>query len=219
MSSNKVEKVVYFVRHGQSEDNILPVFQSTDPKLSDEGRRQAACLAGRASALDFNVLLTSPYPRAKETAELIGQAVGKVPEESALFVERVKPTELNGRQYSDEEALSLYRSWHESFHVSGLRVKDGENFADLVSRIDAGLELLQNRPEQAILVVTHGYFLRSLIARVVLGSELTPESFKQFQNVLVVENTGLTILRYEAAFDESPTWRLWIYNDHTHLGE
>ena len=40
-------KVVYFVRHGQSEDNVAPVFQSPDSPLSAVGRNQAARIAAR----------------------------------------------------------------------------------------------------------------------------------------------------------------------------
>jgi probable phosphoglycerate mutase len=219
MHEKEIEKVVYFVRHGQSEDNVLPVFQSADPCLSDEGKRQAFSLADRAVNLDFEALLTSPYPRARETAEIIGQATGKVPEEVSLFIERQKPAELNGKLYADKEANELYHEWHASFHNPDLRVGDGENYEDLIARIDAGLQLLRTRPEQSLVVVTHGYFLRSIVARVVLGEALAPSLFKQFQNVLVMQNTGLTVLRYQAIFQEEPVWRLWIYNDQAHLAE
>jgi probable phosphoglycerate mutase len=219
MHEKEIEKVVYFVRHGQSEDNVLPVFQSADPCLSDEGKRQAFRLADRAVNLDFEALLTSPYPRARETAEIIGQATGKVPEEVPLFIERQKPAELNGKLYADKEANKLYLDWHASFHNPDLRVGDGENYEDLIARIDAGLQLLRTRPERSLVVVTHGYFLRSIVARVILGQSLTPALFKQFQNVLVMQNTGLTVLRYQAIFQEEPAWRLWIYNDQAHLAE
>jgi len=26
------------------------------------------------------------------------------------------------------------------------------------------------------------------------------------------------VVRYQGRFDEEPGWRLWIYNDHAHLG-
>jgi broad specificity phosphatase PhoE len=41
MSASKVEKIVYFVRHAQSEDNVAPVFQSPNSPLNEEGKRQA----------------------------------------------------------------------------------------------------------------------------------------------------------------------------------
>jgi hypothetical protein len=37
--------------------------------------------------------------------------------------------------------------------------------------------------------------------------------------VAAIENTGLTVLRYQGGFEEGPCWRLWIYNDHAHLAD
>ena len=33
-----IEKTIYFIRHGQSEDNAAPVFQAPDSPLSELGR-------------------------------------------------------------------------------------------------------------------------------------------------------------------------------------
>jgi broad specificity phosphatase PhoE len=55
------DKVVYFVLHGQSEDNVAPVFQSPDSPLSAVGRAQAARMAERVAKLAFQALLASPY--------------------------------------------------------------------------------------------------------------------------------------------------------------
>ena len=69
------------------------------------------------------------------------------------------------------------------------------------------------------MVVTHGYFLRMIVARVILGEALSGDTCKHFHTVASMENTGLTVLRYQVGVDEGPCWRLWIYNDHAHLAE
>src|SRR4029450_10818002 len=96
-------KVVYFVRHGQSEDNVAPVFQSPDSPLSAVGRTQAERIAARVAKLAFDVLLASPYRRAHETADVISTVTGKTPELCALFTERVKPTSVNGKPLTHGE--------------------------------------------------------------------------------------------------------------------
>src|SRR4029450_8286333 len=73
MAKETSVKVVYFVRHGQSEDNVAPVFQSPDSPLSAVGRHQAARMAARVATLAFDVLLASPYRRAHETATVMSQ--------------------------------------------------------------------------------------------------------------------------------------------------
>jgi len=218
MSASKVEKIVYFVRHAQSEDNVTPVFQSPNSPLNEKGKRQAERIAERISKLHFGALIASSFERAKQTAAAITRATGRNAEYSDLFVERVKPTYINGKPYTDEKANKLWREWQKSLYTSGTRAEDGENFDDLLTRADKSLAFLSNRRERSLVVVTHGYFLRTIVGRVLLGCTLSGEAFRQFQKSAAMENTGLTVLRYHGGFEEEPSWRLWIYNDHTHLG-
>lgn len=218
MSTSKIEKIAYFVRHAQSEDNVAPVFQSPNSPLNERGKRQAERIAERISKLHFGALIASPFERAKQTAEAITRATNRNAEYSDLFVERIKPTYINGKPYTDEKAAKLWREWQKSLYTSGARAEDGENFDDLLTRSDKALTFLSDRGEQSLVVVTHGYFLRTIVARVLLGSVLSGEAFRRFQKAAAMENTGLTVLRYRGGFEEEPSWRLWIYNDHAHLG-
>ena len=213
-----IEKTVYFVRHGQSQDNAAPVFQSPDSPLSELGRRQAERVAERFCKLSFEALIASPFPRSSETAEIIATVTGMEVEYSELFVERIKPTCINGKPYDDEAANAVWRNWDKSLYTSGVRVSDGENFDDLVRRADEALTFLGNRAERSLVVVTHGYFLRTILARVLLGEMISGEIFRRFQRRASMENTGLTVVRYQGGFEEEPCWRVWVYNDHAHLG-
>ena len=69
------------VRHGQSEFNA--VFSVTrvdpgipDPKLTEEGRRQAAAAAEALRGAGVRRLIASPYRRALETASIIADGLG-----------------------------------------------------------------------------------------------------------------------------------------------
>src|SRR5262249_51626886 len=177
MADETRAKVVYFVRHGQIEDNVAPVFQSPDSPLSAVGRNQAARIAARVAKLAFDVLLASPYQRAHETAELISQVTGKTPELCALFTERVKPTSVNGKPFTDAKADQVWRAWTQSLSTPGMRVEDGENYDDLIRRADAALALLQARAEPSLVMVTRRYFLRTIVARVICGGELSGAQF------------------------------------------
>jgi probable phosphoglycerate mutase len=212
-----IEKTVYFVRHGQSEDNAAPVFQSPDSPLSELGRSQARRVAGRVSKLSFEALIASPFQRAKETAEAIARVTGMEPEYSELFTERRKPACLNGKPYNDERVNAIWREWERSFYTPGMRVADGENFGDLIRRADNALAFLKDRDERSLAVVTHGFFLGTIVARALLGDMLSGEALRRFQRMVSMENTGLTVMRYRQAFEEEPAWRLWTYNDHAHL--
>jgi broad specificity phosphatase PhoE len=64
------------VRHGQSEFNV--VYSQTridpgihDPRLTEEGRRQALLAAERLATRGLTMILSSPYTRALQTAQII----------------------------------------------------------------------------------------------------------------------------------------------------
>ena len=68
------------VRHGQSEFNV--VYSVTrvdpgipDPKLTDQGRRQAQDVAAALAHHGLTGIVASPYTRALETAEIIAAAL------------------------------------------------------------------------------------------------------------------------------------------------
>lgn len=212
-----MDKTVYFVRHAQSLANAGAIFQPPELPLSERGRKQAACIAARLARLPLQALVSSTYERAKETAGAISQATGLKAEYSGFFVERMKPPAVNGKPVSDKEAHAIWTEWNCSFYLPGVRVGGGENFEDLIARADSALAYLQNRCETSIVAVTHGYFLRSMIARAVLGGLLTGETFRRFQHFASVENTALTVMRYEKGSEE-PGWRVSIYNDYSRLG-
>ena len=212
------EKIIYFVRHGESVDNAAPVFQSEDSPLSEKGIKQAENIAARASNLDFELIISSPLTRTKQTAEIVAKTTGKKIEFSDIFVERIKPEYIGGKPYTDEKANKMWREWEKSLYTPGMRIEDSENFDDILIRDDKSLDFLINRKEKVLFVVTHGYFLRTIIFRILLGNLLSPQIFRNMQKMSGMENTGLTILRYRSGFEEDAAWRLWVYNDHAHLG-
>ena len=219
MPESSLDKVVYFVRHGQSVDNAAPVFQALSSPLSPLGQEQAEDIATRVSEISFDTIIASPVLRAKQTSEIIAKKTNKIIKYSDLFIERIKPKSIDGKPFTDQLASQIWRQWETSLFTPGMRVEDGENYDDIVSRADKALAFLNNQPEQSMVVVTHGYFLRTMVARAILGNLLNGELFQKFQSSVGMENTGLTILKYKAAFEEDPCWRLWTYNDHAHLDD
>lgn len=217
MKNEQIERIVYFVRHGQSEGNVAPVFQDVKSPLTAIGRKQAELVAQRVSKLSFEALISSPLPRTKETAEIIAKVTGKKPEYSELFVERIKPSSVAGKPYTDENASKLWTEWEKSLYTSGMRVEDGENFDDLAERAEKALEFLENRKEKSLVVITHGFFLRMILAKVMLNDSLTEANFKNIKSRAITENTGLSAIKFSKGYEDT-CWRLWIYNDHAHLG-
>ncbi|OGG58092.1 hypothetical protein A3C86_04355 [Candidatus Kaiserbacteria bacterium RIFCSPHIGHO2_02_FULL_49_16] len=216
-------KTVYFVRHGESEGNIAPIYQSTDPSLTEKGKQQARIVAERCSRLPIQAIISSTQLRAKDTANIIGETTGHTVEFSDLFRERRKPKALNGKPFSDPEAQALNGKWWKSLMGEGPRAEDGENFEDILTRAGKALAYLIQRPEKNLLVVTHGFYMKYLVAKAIYGGNLTGPIFSSLAGSLIMENTGITVLRHGSMKDperwgEYGPWQFWIWNDHAHLG-
>ena len=208
-------KNIYFVRHGESEGNIGPIRQTASTSLTDKGKSQANFVAERCSKLPIDVLISSSMNRARETAQIISEKISKPFEESDLFVERRRPSEVLGKPKDDPIAHSAEKEIKANFSKPGWRFSDEENFDDLKNRALAALDYLAARPEENIVVVTHGFFLRIVMACVVMGRDLQGEECENFIRSFHMENTGITVLGYD---DRESQWWLWIWNDHAHLG-
>jgi broad specificity phosphatase PhoE len=206
-------KTVYFVRHGESEGNTGKYFQSFKTGLTELGREQATIVAKRCATLPVEVLISSTMNRTKETAEIIAGHIGKQPEFSDLFTERVRPSSIADSLQTDEHAAQIDAQWQKSFYTEGVQVEDGENFETLRKRAGDALLYLEQRPEENILVVTHGFFLRMVLTQVLIGSGSSPSEFRKIVRSVTTSNTGITVFGFE-----NGTWVLRIWNDHAHLG-
>ena len=214
----KVQKKVYLVRHGQSGLNVQPVFQGAGGQLSEIGRAQAQAVASRVEKLQFETIISSPYARAVETANLIGDSTGRPVEYCDYFSEMGLPSALSEKSYKDEDAYELFLKWKNSVTHELPPVEDGETFESITTRTVKALEFLEQRAEQTIVVVTHGYFIRCLIAEVLFGDKITGPLLRDVIEGLKTDNTGITLLTHGMKPSGETGWRMRIFNDHAHLG-
>lgn len=211
-----MRKKIYFVRHGESTANITATHSSHTTPLTERGHAQAEFIAERATKLPFDVLIASTMTRAQETARHIADKTGRPIENSDLFVEGRSASELVGKSEEDEGIVDLQKIIDENFWAGRPAHSDEEGFEDAKARVFKALEYLANRPEENILVVTHGWFLSMLVGVAIQGKDFSPEAVRKFVRYTQMENTGITILGYD---DKNPSpWWLWVWNDHTHLG-
>src|SRR4051812_25868763 len=117
-------KKIYFIRHGQSADNLSKVRQGTEGKLSDKGREQAAFVGKRFSGIPLDIILTSPYERALQTASIINEHLHLKIEECSLLVERKNPSEIIGKDAESLEVKKIMDVIDRSYHQSDYRYSD-----------------------------------------------------------------------------------------------
>lgn len=211
-------KKIYFVRHGESTGNSGTFRQGPDTPLSDLGIQQAQFVAERLKTTPIDKVMVSSYERAKQTAEIINKCLNKEIEISDLLIERIKPSSVVGKDKNDPEAKEIDRLTEENFHNPDFKFEDGETFSEMKARALQVLQTCQESEAENILLVTHGIFLRMLAACVVMGEELTSHEYWKFYITLEVENTSITVFRYDL-LEGRPQWYIEVWNDSAHLGQ
>jgi probable phosphoglycerate mutase len=177
--------------------------------LSDLGRRQAEALRDRLAAAGFraDAVVTSVLPRAIETAEIVGPAVGVEPTDEAPRL-----CELCERHPGEGDGLT-WDSFVERYGtIDPLEQPDrpmspgGESAREFRSRVEQAVDRLAERyAGRTVLVVSHaGVIQATTLALLGLG----PRWFARD-----LHNTSLT----EWVRGADGRWLLHRFNDAAHL--
>ena len=211
-------KKIYLIRHGESEGNVKLEWQGEDSSLTEKGQQQAQLAGARLASASVGAIVSSTMQRAKETADIIAgyTATANGVEYSDLLIECRKPAEQIGRSRGDPASIETEAQIRARFGEAGWHYSDEENFAELKARGMAVLAYLASRPEDIVTVVTHGYFMRVVLACATYGEALTPDSCLHFMTTFRTANTGMTVLMYDENEVGNP-WILWTWNDQSHL--
>ena len=150
---------LYFIRHGESVDNVARIFSEPAAPLTDKGRGDAH-QAGRetkAAGLHFDAIVCSPYPRAAETAHILAEEIG-------FPAANIEVYDLLGERRFGEltgKSSVAYLNGEREYKEIDL-VKGAETVAAMQERAAKALDTLRARPEGTILVVSHNAFGRAL---------------------------------------------------------
>ncbi len=215
----KPKKRVYFIRHGQSVGNVNRVFQHKDEPLTELGKTQAEIVAKKTIGFNAHVILTSPMTRAYQTAEAIGQATNLPLETSDLLREYLAPQKLWNLPLNSPESDDFYTKMMENLHDPSWHYDDEDNYHDLYTRAKDLLDHLVEREEDTIIAVTHGAFMRILLATMMTEGEPDPLVAVRLVRFLSQKNTGITSCEYSFDTVKGNSWRLVAWNDYSHLSE
>lgn len=187
--------------------------QYEEGALSEYGVEQARALAKRFKDVNIDVILSSPYERAKATAELIMEEVQAPVEYTDLLKEFGGPRVTEGRPKDDPEVLKINKILSEKRVDPHWRYSDEETYHELVLRADSALTSLVVRDEEHVLCVSHGLFLRVMLAVMLFGADgMTREDLLRLMGFITISNTGVTVCEVH-----NGKWRLVTLNDLTHL--
>jgi len=208
-------KHIYFVRHGETILNAAHIRQDNKGGLTEDGKEQAKATGVRLSKMHIEHMYVSPYERTIETAGLINEYVHVSFTYTKLLAERRNPTEILGKKYDDIEVEKIVNQIDLANHDSKFRYSDEENFADLQKRAKKLLRYVAFRPHKTIACVTHGIFLKMILAHITYGTKLTPLVHATLTYLTVVNNAGITFVTYNPwnIFLGKKVWNIVIFND------
>jgi broad specificity phosphatase PhoE len=171
----------YFVRHGESEANILKEISNRGYKhgLTEKGRQQAAELANNLREAQVRHIFCSPLLRAVQTAQILSDT---------LAIEYDVTDALRefdcgiAESKSDAESWSLHRKVIEDWLIRGIytaRIEQGESFLDVQGRFVPFIEqLIQEQQEQdeaeSLILVGHGALFICMLPLVLKNIHSTP---------------------------------------------
>jgi probable phosphoglycerate mutase len=197
---------IYLIRHGDY-DELVDGKPVEDPGLSPKGARQANFLRDRLAhtgEIQADALISSPARRARETAEILGPALGAAValdtnlEEWRCDRGALSNEEFNARWRNVSEAQRPYFQW----------VEGGESFVELTARVQLALNRIwQEHEGKTIVLVTHGGVIQASFAYFFNLSATTVPG-------IATENTAMTHWSRAA---EASRWTLTRHNDHGHL--
>lgn len=155
---------VCFVRHGESEANIRGIFANRADQpfaLTETGIGQARVLADRLRERGATHIYTSPLPRARQTAELIGRALG-LPVEVADALRECDVGAFEGLPYTGEHAwrwdehVGIELAWRDG--DLDARHPGGESATDIAARFLPFMNAIATRHGAAdtVALVGHG---------------------------------------------------------------
>ena len=208
-SSSVVRLQLILIRHAETVANVERRWIGWgDTGLTERGRAQVEATARRLAqeVRDGVAIYTSPLPRARETAEGIGRALGlrPIPMEN---LREVNFGDLDGVTLEEMRTRypDLYARWRDKTD-SEYTWPGGEKRADFFRRVaEACQEILSRHDRGTVIVVAHGGTVRACLAH------LMPEKLGEWWGYSL-DNCGITRLQIEDG-----AVRLLTLNDTSHL--
>jgi len=182
---------IILIRHGETEWNSQKRMQGhSNSDLSSVGQAQIQALGQWMKNVPFDHIYSSDSLRAKQTAEAITQFSGH----ELQFDQRLREKNLGVFEgLTSEEARERHPEVFRLFKTAGSKyvIDEGESTQQLQDRaLEIVNEIRIKHPEERVLLVTHGGFIR-VVMKHSLGLSLeTPTRF-------LIRNTGVFRLVWE----------------------
>ncbi|PSQ52731.1 MAG: histidine phosphatase family protein [Bacteroidetes bacterium QH_10_64_37] len=170
LSTVDAPTTLYLVRHGETEHNRRNIIQGggVDSELNAAGRAQAEALAQRLRSVSFDALYASTLRRARQTADILARPHEPLTRTHLHDLSEMDWGVFEGEPPSEErDALmkALKSKWRDGAYDRA--VEGGESIRDVQERAQRAIRhILTREVGRTVLVVTHGRYLRVLLATI-----------------------------------------------------
>lgn len=206
-------KTFYFVRHGETPFNKLQRHQYPEDHLNDRGREQAQAAARALEGKGIELVIASDLVRTSETGSIIAKHLGVDILYTPILHEVRRPTKLWGKSHYSLASLLFFIPYFIFSVIGNKRFANEETLRDFAARVGRALDMLETRPEQKVVVVTHRGVMTILAAIIRARGKIHPVSLiLAFLGMYAVDNAEITTATYGDG-----GWQLAAKNDNKHL--
>lgn len=177
---------IVLVRHGETiGESSIRFHGRNDVPLSDVGRSQMRSVAMRLDGRVFDLVLTSPLARARESAEIAAPAVA--PQVDPRLRE-IDFGEWEGLTAEEIEARDpeLFREWQR--RLADFDYPGGEVRSKFRERVAESAEAIASAPAESILVVVHKGVIRQICSHI--SGEILPEGEPELAGIVELSRSG-----------------------------
>lgn len=181
---------VYFVRHGEGQDNVARQFshKKVDRPLTERGRLQAMQTAEYLTGIPIDQIFCSPMKRTHETAQIIAARLGQ----DLTLLEDLREVNVGDLEKQDfnDETWGVYHHVTNQWYAGNAQVTypGGEDYRTLWARMQRALKnILGNHSNRSFLIVGHGGIFTSTLKEFCPGLELTWLQNVEYYNCAITE--------------------------------
>lgn len=152
-------KHIYLIRHGETLKNRQRYHQGPDEPLTARGREQVRTLIEFLRKQKIDALVSSDYVRARETADMVGEALGLTYAIEPSVRELARPRSLYGRSHLSTASFRYFFDLYRH-RLDLLWDREGaENVAHVRERVRDARLMLEETPGTHVAVITHRIFM------------------------------------------------------------
>lgn len=148
---------LYIVRHGQTDYNLKQIVQNKYSTLNETGINQANKVKEKLKTIEYDLIISSPYIRTKQTSEIININNKQIIFDDRLIERNMGELEENHMNY-DTYNSKLY--WDYNLNLSDRGI---ESIKSIFERTEDFINYIkENYKNKTLVIVSHQATIRAL---------------------------------------------------------